>query len=106
MRKITNEAKNAFLTETRFNKQNTSVKVFEQLNNDKKVVIMYLHDNEIAKIENKSLYITNAGWFSNTTKERLNSLPNVSICQKKGIWYLNGNEWGGEWVKIEGYEQN
>jgi len=40
------------------------------------------------------------------TQKTVNALPNVSICQKKGVWYLNGNEWGGEWVKIEGYEQN
>lgn len=44
--------------------------------------------------------ITNAGWRSNTTKERLNGLPNVKINQSKGDSYLNGKEWNGEWVQI------
>lgn len=47
-----------------------------------------------------SLVITNAGWKSNTTKERLNGLPNVSIQQKKGEWFLNGTAWNGEWIKV------
>lgn len=61
----------------------------------------YLHGNLIAKIENgSSLWITNCGWFSNTTKERLNSLYGVSIVQKSGIWYLNGEKWDGNWIQI------
>lgn len=62
---------------------------------------MYLFDNMIAK-KNKEgeLYITNAGWMSNTTKERLNGLSGVSIQQKKHKWYLNGEEWDGSWKLI------
>jgi hypothetical protein len=44
--------------------------------------------------------ITNAGWRSNTTKERLNGLPNVSIQQKKGDWYLNGEVWNGQSTEV------
>lgn len=61
---------------------------------------LFLHGNRIAYYENGNLYITNCGWFSNTTKERLNALPNVSINQNKGVWYLNGEVWNGEPVKI------
>ena len=46
------------------------------------------------------LSISNAGWQSNTTKERLNGLPNVGIYQKNWQWYLNGNEWNGEWTRV------
>jgi len=45
--------------------------------------------------------ITNAGWKSNVTKDRLNALPNgVSINQVRGEWFLNGNPWDGSWIKI------
>lgn len=62
------------------------------------VTIMKLHGNEIAYRYNdpkKTLSITNAGWATNTTKERLNSIPGVSIQQKAGVWYLNGQVWDG-----------
>lgn len=61
---------------------------------------LFLFGNLIAEKRKDGIYITNAGWDTNTTKERLNALPNVSICQKKRVWYLNGKEWGGEWVKV------
>lgn len=62
---------------------------------------LLLHGNLIAEIKNSFLYITNAGWFTNTTKERLNALPGVSIYQKKGQWFLNGELWNGSWIKIK-----
>jgi hypothetical protein len=46
------------------------------------------------------LSISNAGWASNTTKERLNGLPNVRIHQKNWNWFLNGVEWNGEWTRV------
>lgn len=51
-------------------------------------------------MEDKTVFITNAGWQSNVTKERLNGLHNVSICQKKGVWYLNGQQWDGKLIKV------
>ena len=67
------------------------------------VTVLKYQGNEIAYRYNdpkKTLSITNCGWFSNTTKERLNGLPNVSIQQKNFIWYLNGNEWNGNLINI------
>ena len=61
---------------------------------------LYLFDNLIAMRGVDGLYITNAGWKSNTTKERLNALPGVSINQKAGEWYLNGEKWDGKLTKI------
>ena len=46
------------------------------------------------------LSITNCGWETATTKERLNALPNVRIQQKKGIWYLNDVEWDGKLIDV------
>lgn len=62
--------------------------------------VLKLHGNTIAEYRHGELWITNAGWHSATTKERLNGLPDVSISQRKGEWYLNGVLWNGEWVKI------
>lgn len=61
---------------------------------------LYLHGNKIAEWREDGLYISNAGWMSNTTKERLNGLRGVSISQKNFTWFLNGREWDGEWIKI------
>jgi hypothetical protein len=90
MRKITREAIQALYNRRNFNSSNTRVE-------DGK---LYLHGNLIAKIENGELWITNAGWTSSTTKERLNGLRNVSIKQKKGDWFLNGELWSGGWVRV------
>jgi len=33
--------------------------------------------------------------------DRLNGLPNVNIHQKNFQWFLNGEEWDGEFIKVE-----
>lgn len=96
-RKITTDAINAFMNGENFSRDNTSVSV-----NSFGDVVLMLHGNQIAqkrKIEN-DLQISNAGWFSTTTKERLNGLPGVSVCQRKGVWFLNGEEWDGSWTTV------
>ncbi len=98
MRQITQQSIDAFMNAKPFNKQNMSVDVLPN------VTILRLHGNAIAYRYNnpeKTLSITNCGWFSNTTKERLNGLPNVSIQQKNFDWYLNGKEWNGEIIDIK-----
>jgi hypothetical protein len=61
---------------------------------------MYLHGNLIAERNRQTgdLRITNAGWQSNVTKERLNGISGVNVYQKNFTWYLNGQEWNGEWI--------
>jgi len=57
--------------------------------------------NTIATIDELGvLSVSNAGWASNTTKERLNGLPGVRVNQKNWNWYLNGQEWDGGWKRI------
>lgn len=97
MRQITNDSINAFMNAKKFNRQNMNVEVLPN------VTILKLHGNIIAYRYNdpkRTLSITNAGWFSNTTKERLNALSNVHITQKNWVWYLNGKEWNGELIDI------
>jgi hypothetical protein len=57
---------------------------------------LWLFGNKIAKWVDGEIWITNAGWSSKTTKDRLNGLSRVSIRQASGSWYLNGNYWEGE----------
>ena len=101
MKKITRDSVNAFLNRREFTRQNMSVRRF----NDK--FYLQLHGNIIAILypDNK-IQITNAGWESNTTKERLNGLIYLSgsnvepIYQKNWVWYLNGKEWNGNLIQI------
>ena len=90
MRKITEQAAHAFLRKENFKLSNTEVKV------EGNVIKLLLHGNCIAQKTPLAYTITNCGWFTPTTKERLTGLSNVHITQKKGYWYLNGKLWDGE----------
>ena len=91
MRQITKEAVDAFMDGRRYKKNNMEV-----LSN-----CMYLHNNKIAWFDNNNqLWISNCGWKSNTTKERLNALPNVNIIQRNYTWFLNGVDWDGRPICI------
>lgn len=59
---------------------------------------IWLFGNKIAEKINGVVWITNAGWQSNTTKERLNGLDGVQISVRRGNWYLNGVMWDGGWT--------
>lgn len=61
---------------------------------------LWLHGNAIAQWRDGVIWITNAGWQTSTTKERLNGLPNVRIYQKDFSWYLNGKPWDGRWTPV------
>jgi hypothetical protein len=97
MKQITINSINAFLNATRFKESNTEVEVLPN------VTILKLFGNAIAyryNDPNNTLSITNCGWQTNTTKERLNGLPNVRIQQKQGNWYLNGQQWNGNLIDV------
>ena len=94
MKKITQQSVNAFINDLQFSKDNTIVKAGGEVTN------LFLHGNLIAHKIQGRMFISNCGWFSRTTKERLNGLPNVSICQKKGKWYLNGEFWDGGTIEV------
>ena len=97
MRKITQEAVDAFEGGYKLSKQNMSVNEFG----------MFLHGNKIAeftslfKDSSRDINITLAGWNTNTTRERLNGLEGVRVSTKQGQAYLNGEKWDGEWVTIK-----
>lgn len=93
MRKITQSSVNSFLIDSSFKSSNTNVVI----NNTTGVVRLILFGNCIAtkNIGEKSFTIRNCGYFTATTKERLNALPNVQINQKNYDWFLNGENWDG-----------
>lgn len=95
MRKVTQNAINAFILNQNFSSSNTDVIVHS---NGTELV---LHGNCIASKQKGILTITNCGWFTNTTKERLNAIPGVNIHQENFKWYLNGEEWDGKLTKIK-----
>jgi hypothetical protein len=98
MRTITENAIEKFLNAETFKSSNTIVEVLPN------VTILKLFGNAIAYQYNdpeKTLSITNCGWNTATTKERLNAIPNVNIVQKKGVWFLNDVEWDGELIDIK-----
>lgn len=100
-RQITTEAAEAFMAGRKFKKSNTEVRV-EAESCD--LIHLYYQGNLIAKryIEDgkRVMMVSNAGWFSNTTKERLNGIPGVQVNQKAFVWYLNGKEWDGSWIEV------
>ena len=97
MRLITQQSVKAFMNAKTFKKDNMSVEVLPN------VTILKLHGNAIAYRYNdpqRTLMIDSCGWFTPTTKERLNALPNVNIYQKSFKWFLNGKEWDGSKTDI------
>ena len=105
MRKITKEAIYAFDNNLYFKKSNTEVRILAFENSIPCHIGLFLHGNMIAeKHTNKrvnKLRISTCGWNTNTTKERLNALKGVSICQNNFVWYLNGKEWDGKLIDIK-----
>ena len=97
MRQITAEAVEAFYNRENFFKSNTAVRVTEQ------EVVMELFGNRIAGIDDKGVWITDAGWKTRTTFERLNGVlerlqgfQGFLIYKEQGQVYLNSREWEGE----------
>jgi hypothetical protein len=90
---ISKDAAKALMSHKKFKRNNTCVTV-----DDSGAAYLKLHGNTIACHEtNGALKITNSGWFSVTTKCRLNALPHVSIYQQDFVWYLHDEPWDGDW---------
>ena len=98
MKKITQKSINAFLNARTFKLDNMQVEVLPN------VTVLKLYNSAIAYLYNdpkRTLSITNDGYFTKTTKERLNALPGVCIQQKNYNWYLNGGLWNGKLIDIK-----
>lgn len=101
-RKITTDAINAFMSAKPFCRDNTSVEIRPFKAETEKSVILKLHGNVIARrlVGSNTIEVCDGNWQTNTTKERLNGIPGVSVCQRKGVWFLNGEAWDGGWKTV------
>jgi hypothetical protein len=96
MRKVTKEIVKAFMSARDFKLSNSEVKRDEQ-----GIAKMYLFGNLIAERNGNKVRITMAGYPTNTTRERLNGIPNVRISQKNYKQYLNGKEMDADaWYEL------
>jgi hypothetical protein len=101
-KKITMDSVHAFLAGKEFHRENMAV------NTNGDVTYLRLHGNTIAtRTKDGRVYIDSCGWFTNTTKERLNYLlqllnGNYKITQKNWLWYINNNQWNGDKILVQG----
>lgn len=94
MRRITQEAFNAFKGRRSFRKSNTRVKI--DTNNN---AYMYLFGNLIAKTENGDTLINHCGYITPTTRDRLSAFVRLRMC--KGTFIVNEKfEWDKGWLKV------
>ena len=102
MRQITRDSIRAFRNGNNFKRGNTEVKTHadKEWNKDLNYRELLLHGHVIADMNENGLFISDGGWQTATTKERLNGFPNVHIYQKNFQWFLNGKEWDGSRIKV------
>ena len=99
-KKITMDSVHAFIAGKPFRRENMEVKVWDGK------VILRLHGNPIAtRMNDGKVYINTCGWFTNTTKERLNYLlyalnSTLVIRQKNWLWYLGDDKWDGQFTYV------
>lgn len=87
MRKVTHNAIDAFMAGRNYTGGNTTV---TKLNG---VTALLLHGNVIATKQGSVIHVTTSGWNTNTTRNRLNGIPGVSVQVMKGELCLNGIVW-------------
>lgn len=97
-RQVSEQAAQAFQNGYKFSQGATTVTVTDMAGIE--TVSLLLHGHTIAQRKGGVLYVTNCGYFTAVTKERLNAIHRVDIYQKAGTWYLLGQEWNGEWAAI------
>ena len=87
MKKITENAVNAFVLRKTFSSGNTTVCKEEN------TVSFILHGNKIASLTGNLLSVSSCGWETPTTKERLNGILKAfnlpHIVQKDFTWYFS-----------------
>jgi len=105
MRKITSQSVDAFVNGYRFNQGNTTVSGSGCGATGIRDWYLMLHNNLIAKkeVQTNTLTISDCGWQTVTTKERLNGVLSRltfgwGLFQKKGEWFLTNGEETVQWT--------
>jgi hypothetical protein len=94
MKNIDSMAATAFRMKHRFTRKNTKVVVFNG------EVKMYLFGNLIAKTENSATWVTDAGWPTKTTKNRLNGLGADIRLSKGQLIFREKLIMNNTWIKL------
>ena len=97
--KITTDSVDAFLTRRPFRRENMEVVVKDN------VSYLYLFGNRIGINTNGMVSISTSGWQTRTTLMRLREVlrrvaPQSRLQTKKGILYLNDQQWDGNFKLI------
>lgn len=76
--------------------------------NDADAVLVWLHGNKIAKVTRDSVTLYSAGWYTNTTKSRLNAILRglglqYYIYQSNYRWYVRNITTGFVDTFYDGY---
>tara|TARA_B100001093_G_C26295877_1_gene787267 strand:- start:54 stop:374 length:321 start_codon:yes stop_codon:yes gene_type:complete len=100
MRKIENEMLTAIANERDWQSGNTRV------SNTDHGLIVRLHGNKIAQIEDSKLYLTTCGYETRVTKSRLNAIlsllmPGSKIFAKEFIWFIQTRKYCAKFSKID-----
>lgn len=59
---------------------------------------IWLHGNKIVERREDGIYISDGGWESNTTKERLK--PFAQVYHRNHQMFCNGEPWDGSWKRV------
>ena len=59
---------------------------------------VYLHGNKIVERRDDGVYVSNAGWPTRTTNDRLSAF--CTIWQRNWNTFINGNIYEGGWVRV------
>lgn len=67
-------------------------------------LIVRYHDTEVVKVTKDKITLNTGGWFTNTTKTRMNQASNeydlgYQVYQKKGKWFV---DFKGDAIPFEG----
>lgn len=56
--------------------------------------------------EGTGLWVDSCGWKTNTTRNLLNSIPDIEVKNTRGNWTLNDIPWEGELINITEFLKN
>jgi len=94
MRKIEQQMNRAIVNKNDWSNSNTEV----NYNSNTDCSAVYLHGNQIATVDHNTnaLKLSSCGWYSVTTKSRLNAIlqgliAGASVYQRQFNWFLNYN---------------
>lgn len=96
MRKVSKQTAYAFKCKRPLKVGNSMVRTITDSETGQVDAMYYLHGNRIAQTIDNQLILSNCGWKTSTTKERLNAILETldlpyRVYQKNFEWFISGN---------------